>query len=83
MSNLMYCTSSCPFCTMAKKLLDAKGVRYDVIDVGRDQALWQEMGRKTGRNTVPQIFIGEHHVGGFDDLSAADKNGQLDKLLKG
>lgn len=68
---------------MAKKLLDAKGVQYDVIDVGHDQSLWQEMGQKTGRNTVPQIFIGEHHVGGFDDLSAADKNGQLDKLLKG
>ncbi len=68
---------------MAKKLLDSKGVKYKVIDVGRNQELWQEMTAKTGRNTVPQIFIGEHHLGGFDDLSAADKSGELDNLLKG
>lgn len=80
--NVMYSTQSCPFCTMAKRLLDAKGVDYEVIDVGRDQSLWVEMAQKTGRDTVPQIFIGTHHVGGFDDLSAADKSGELDQLLK-
>lgn len=81
MANIMYATNSCPYCNMAKRLLDAKGVAYEVINVGNDQALWQEMATKTGRNTVPQIFIGEHHVGGFDDLSAADKRGELDRLL--
>lgn len=83
MSNIIYCTNSCPYCTMAKKLLDAKGVKYEVIDVGGDQTLWETMTKKTGRNTVPQIFIGKHHVGGFDDLSAADRSGELEDLLKG
>ena len=81
MANIMYATNSCPYCNMAKRLLDAKGVQYDVIDVTGKPALWDEMSAKTGRNTVPQIFIGEHHVGGFDDLSAADKRGELDQLL--
>ncbi len=77
----IYLTNYCPFCTMAKRLLDGKGVRYDVIDVGNSKDDWAAMEAKTGRNTVPQIYVGEHHVGGFDDLSAADKNGQLDQLL--
>jgi len=79
---LIYVTKSCPFCVMAKRLLDTKGAEYTVIDVGRDQALWAEMESKTGRQTVPQIFIGNHHVGGFDDLSAADKRGEIDPLLQ-
>lgn len=66
---------------MAKRLLDSKGVTYEVINVGNDAALWRDMTAKTGRNTVPQIYIGEHHVGGFDDLSAADSRGELDVLL--
>lgn len=81
MANVMYSTNSCPYCNMAKRLLDSKGVVYDVINVGGNTTLWQEMTAKTGRNTVPQIYIGDHHVGGFDDLSAADKRGDLDKLL--
>jgi glutaredoxin 3 len=78
---VIYLTQTCPFCTMAKRLLDAKGVEYQTIDVGGDRQLWADMEAKTGRNTVPQIFIGDHHVGGFDDLSAADKRGELDALL--
>lgn len=78
----VYLTQTCPFCNMAKKLLDGKGLTYETIDVGRDAALWGDMQAKSGRNTVPQIFIGEHHVGGFDDLSAADQSGELDRLIQ-
>jgi len=79
---VIYCTASCPFCMMAKRLLDSKGVEYESIDIGNDQAKWADMEAKTGRNTVPQIFIGDHHVGGYDDLSAADKRGEIDPLLQ-
>ncbi len=79
---IIYSTQSCPFCTMAKRLLDSKGVTYETIDVGNDSKKWAELEAKTGRNTVPQVFIGDHHVGGFDDLSAADKRGEIDTLLK-
>jgi glutaredoxin 3 len=68
---------------MARNLLEGKGVEYQLIDVGNDRAMWAELQAKTGRNTVPQVFVGEHHVGGFDDLSAADNSGELDKLLAG
>lgn len=78
---VVYCTSYCPYCTMAKRLLDSKGLKYSSIDIGNDQALWKAMEEKSGRNTVPQIFIGNTHVGGFDDLSAADNSGKLDKIL--
>ena len=67
----------------AHMLLKSKGVEYQTINVGGDQALWQEMEEKSGRNTVPQIFIGEHHIGGYDDLAAANQSGELDKLLSG
>lgn len=78
---VVYATQTCPFCTMALRLLDQKGVEYTVIDVGEERPLWAEMMAKTGRQTVPQIFIGNHHVGGFDDLSAADQRGEIDPLL--
>lgn len=80
---VMYANQSCPFCTRARKLLDTKGVSYTLLDVGQDRTLWQQMETRSGRRTIPQIFIGEHHVGGCDDLHAADKTGELDKLLKG
>ena len=78
---IIYCTKSCPYCTMAKNLLDGKELEYTSIDVGADSELWQEMEEKTKRNTVPQVFVGENHIGGFDDLSAADKSGELDKII--
>ncbi|WP_024851950.1 glutaredoxin 3 [Hydrogenovibrio kuenenii] len=79
----VYLTSTCPYCSMAKNLLNGKGLTYNEINVGGDRALWDAMQEKCGRNTVPQVFIGDHHVGGFDDLSAADRSGELDKILAG
>ena len=78
---IIYCTNTCPFCTMAKRLFDSKGVTYKSINVGNDSKMWAELTAKTGRNTVPQVFIGDQHIGGFDDLSAADKRGEIDALL--
>jgi glutaredoxin 3 len=81
---LMYSTGICPYCTMAERLLKSKGV--DVIDKVRidlDPERRAEMMEKTGRRTVPQIYIGDTHVGGFDDLSALDRLGKLDPLLQG
>ena len=78
----MYCTRSCPYCIRAEKLLKKKGVKIEQIDVGGNRSLWKEMEKLTKRNTVPQIFIGDLHVGGFDDLSALDMDGKLDKLLE-
>lgn len=79
---LMYSTGTCPFCERAEALLKARGVmsiekvRIDLEPVRRD-----EMTTRTGRRTVPQIFIGDTHVGGFDDLSALDRAGKLTQLL--
>lgn len=78
----MYCTAVCPYCTMAEKLLTKKGVaNIEKIRVDLDPSQLQEMMKITGRRTVPQIYIGERHVGGFDDLSALDAGGGLDPLL--
>lgn len=80
---LMYCTRSCPYCLRAEKLLHKKGVKnIEKIDVGNNRSLWKEMEKITKRNTVPQIFIDDYHVGGFDDLSALDFDGKLEPLLK-
>ena len=79
----MYLTGACPFCHMAERLLVSKGaLTIEKIRIDLDPAQREEMMKKTGRRTVPQIYIGEHHVGGFDDLSALDKAGELDHLLK-
>lgn len=78
----MYCTAVCPYCVMAEKLLTKKGVaNIEKIRVDLDPAQREEMTRITNRRTVPQIFIGDRHVGGFDDLSALDAGGELDALL--
>ncbi len=78
----MYCTATCPYCVMAEKLLAKKGVtQIEKIRVDLDPAQMQEMMRITGRRTVPQIYIGDRHVGGFDDLSALDAGGELEPLL--
>jgi glutaredoxin 3 len=78
----MYTTGTCPFCVMAKRLLSQKGVAVEEVRVDSDAAQREEMMRSTGRRTVPQIFVGETHVGGFDDLSAMDHAGKLDSLLE-
>jgi glutaredoxin 3 len=78
----IYTTQLCPYCQMAKRLLRQKGAAFEEIDVGADFALRDEMSRKAGgRTSVPQIWIGETHVGGCDDLHALDRAGKLDPLL--
>lgn len=78
---IIYATGLCGFCHAAKRLLDNKGVEYETIPVDKDAGKRQEMMDKSGRQTVPQIFIGDHHVGGFDDLQALESAGELDALL--
>lgn len=78
---LIYTTKICPYCLMAKKLFEKKGASYSEINVDSKPELRQEMMKKTQRRTVPQIFIGEFHVGGFDDLHALEKRNELDQLL--
>ena len=79
---IMYATGVCPFCLMAERLLKAKGVVQIVkIRVDLEPARRQEMMERTGRRTVPQIYVGEQHVGGYDDLAALDRAGGLDPLL--
>ncbi|QJQ06117.1 glutaredoxin 3 [Undibacterium piscinae] len=79
---VMYSTAVCPYCTMAERLLKSKGVaEIEKIRVDLDPEVREAMMQKTGRRTVPQIYIGETHVGGFDDLSALDRAGKLDALL--
>ncbi len=78
----MYCTGVCPYCTMAERLLKRKGVEIiEKIRVDLDPPKMAEMMEKTGRRTVPQIYIDDFHVGGFDDLSALDQEGKLEPLL--
>ena len=80
----MYTTGVCPYCNMAERLLQAKGVaEIEKIRVDLEPAQRAEMMEKTGRRTVPQIYIGETYVGGFDDLSALDRAGELEPMLRG
>ena len=80
---LMYTTAVCPYCQMAERLLRAKGVEIEKVRVDLEPARRAEMMEKTGRRTVPQIYVGETHVGGYDDLAALDRAGRLDPLLAG
>jgi len=81
---VMYSTAVCPYCQRAEVLLKARGVSaIEMIRIDLDPARKDEMIEKTGRRTVPQIFIGSTHVGGFDDLSALDRDGKLTLLLAG
>jgi glutaredoxin 3 len=80
----VYATGVCPYCVMAERLLRSKGVvEIEKIRVDLEPARRTEMTERTGRRTVPQIYIGERHVGGFDELSALDRAGELEALLKG
>jgi glutaredoxin 3 len=79
---LMYSTGVCPFCLMAERLLKSKGVAdIEKIRIDLEPARRDEMMKRTGRRTVPQIYVGERHVGGYDDLAALDRAGGLDPLL--
>jgi len=78
----MYTTAVCPYCTMAKRLLASKGItEIEEIRIDLDPSARDTMMQITGRRTVPQIFVGDTHVGGFDDLSALNSAGKLDVLL--
>lgn len=80
----MYCTPWCPYCLAAERLLIAKGVgEIEKIRVDLEPAQRAEMIQRTGRRTVPQIYIDDFHVGGFDDLSALDQGGKLEPMLGG
>ena len=78
---LMYTKPFCSYCLAAKALLQDKGVSFREIDISRDEDERDTMVRRSGRQTVPQIFIGAEHVGGYDDLEALDQQGRLDALL--
>lgn len=80
---VMYATALCPYCRSAERLLASKGVRdVQKIRVDLDRSLREEMVRRCGRRSVPQIWIGDRHVGGFDDLYELEREGKLDDLLK-
>ena len=80
---LMYCTAACPFCQSAEQLLLKKGARIEKVRVDLEPARRAEMTQKSGgRRTVPQIWIGNRHVGGCDDLYALERQGKLDPLLE-
>jgi glutaredoxin 3 len=78
---LIYTTNWCPYCHAAKSLLDDKGVSYDEVDATDPVVRMDMVQRAHGRRTVPQIFIGERHVGGYDEIAALERRGQLDPLL--
>lgn len=78
---LIYTTRICPYCIMAKRLLDRKGIAYREINIDNLPGGREEMMAKTKRRTVPQIYIGDYHVGGFDELYALDQQQKLDGLL--
>ena len=80
-SVVVYTKLVCPYCVRAKQLLDRKGVSYEEIRVDLDPAQRELMVERSGRQTVPQIFIGEHHVGGCDDLYELERQAKLNELL--
>ena len=78
---MLYTTHYCPYCIRARDLLDEKGVAYKDIAVDHDPQLRREMMERSGRSTVPQIWIGEQHIGGSDELMLLERQGNLDELL--
>jgi glutaredoxin 3 len=78
---VVYATNYCVYCRLAEALLNDKGIAYRRVDVTRDRATRRWLVEATGRTTVPQIFIGEHPIGGYDALSALDRSGRLDQLV--
>jgi len=79
----LYVTGWCPYCDRAKELLTAKSLVYQEINLDDDAKFREEMVARSGRRTVPQIFIGDTHVGGCDDLFALEGSGELDRLIRG
>ena len=79
---VMYSTGWCPYCARARALLERKGIAFREIDIETDAGLRAEMIARSGRRSVPQIFIGERHVGGFEELYELDRSGELDSILQ-
>jgi glutaredoxin 3 len=79
----VYGNTSCPYCGAARMLLTRKGVAFEDVIVTGNPTLLEEMQERSGQRSVPQIFVGDTAVGGFDELSALDKSGELDKMLAG
>lgn len=79
---LIYSSRLCPYCRMAERLLEQKGVQAEKVMVDENPVRREEMTRRAGRTSVPQIFIGETHVGGYSELAGLERAGQLDALLK-
>lgn len=77
----LYGTRFCPYCVRARLLLNKKQIEFEDLPVGGSGISWVELEQMTGRDTVPQIYIGELHVGGYDDLAVLNRSGELDKLL--
>jgi glutaredoxin 3 len=80
---VVYVSGWCPFCQRAEGLLTKKGLAYRVIDIGEDAKLREERIARSGRRSVPQVFIGDKHVGGCDDLFALEGSGELDRMIQG
>ena len=80
---VLYGTPWCPYCVRARELLTRKGIQFEDLAVQSDPRLREEMEQRSGRRTVPQIFFGDRHIGGFDDLYALERAGKLDGLLAG
>jgi len=78
---IMYSTRFCPYCMRARRLLKKKGIEFEEISVARDKSLWHEMEQRSGRITVPQIFINDESVGGYDDIAELNRQGELDQKL--
>jgi glutaredoxin 3 len=79
----LYVTGWCPYCQRARGLLAGKGIAFDEVNVEDDENFRREMIARSGRNTVPQIFIGDQPIGGCDDLFALDHSGELDRIIQG
>jgi glutaredoxin 3 len=79
---VVYATGWCPYCHRVRALLDAKGIAYTLIDIDAVAGARAEMQQRSGRTSVPQVFIGERHIGGCDDTHALDARGELDPLLQ-
>ena len=77
----LYTTKLCPYCIRALRMLSKKEVPYKNIDVGNNKELYEKIKKQTGINTVPQIFIGEEFIGGYDEMNQLDKEGKLDSML--
>ena len=78
---VIYASETCPYCTAARMLLKKEGLAYDDILITKDASFREEMERRSGRHTVPQIFFAETHIGGFDELYALQQSGELERVL--